>query len=202
MRCSTLVAALGCASALHVATPWQRSVVVARRAGTPTLRLPFLTKDEATTEVKASAPALKLPFFAKEEATVRDAAPQEEEEMSIKTMLQQYGFIAILFHFSVWCTSLATVYALLTIGGSSLPESLSFVQGGAGTEGGDLAGSAGRAAATLGIVEAIGPARLALTVAATPRVSERARQYAVVRDAESWVQLRVKDLTSQFGSGS
>jgi len=111
--------------------------------------------------------------------------------------------LAVAFHFSVWITSLASVYALLTLG---LSESLAGLLGQMGFAAaggmGDAAGVAGRVTATLGIVEAIGPARLALTVAATPRVSERARQYAVVRDAESWVQLRVKDLTSQFGSGS
>ena len=40
----------------------------------------------------------------------------------------------------------------------------------------------GKAAATLAVVEAVGPARLALTVAATPKVSEKAREYQVVRD--------------------
>ena len=34
------------------------------------------------------------------------------------------------------------------------------------------------------VVGADGPARLALTVAATPKVSERARQFKVVRDVE------------------
>jgi hypothetical protein len=45
---------------------------------------------------------------------------------------------------------------------------------------------AARIAATLAVVEAVGPARLALTVAATPTVSESARQFAVVRNVEAW----------------
>ena len=48
------------------------------------------------------------------------------------------------------------------------------------------AGFAGKAAATLAVVEAIGPARLALTVAATPRVSERAREFELVRGIEAF----------------
>ncbi len=111
------------------------------------------------------------------------------------------GALAVVFHFSVWCTSLASVYALLTLG---LADSLAGVLGrlGLGTGAlGDAAGMAGRATATLGIVEAIGPARLALTVAATPKVSERARQYAAVRDAEAWVQARVEALSAKLGAG-
>jgi len=100
---------------------------------------------------------------------------------------------AVVFHFSVWITSLASVYALLTLG---LADSLAAILNSGAL--GDAAGFAGRATATLGIVEAIGPARLALTVAATPKVSEKARQYAAVRDAEAWVSQKVEALTSRF----
>ena len=82
------------------------------------------------------------------------------------------------------CAARATVFALFSSGldvDGLLPDWLS---GDAGGEGAAAAGFAGKAAATLAVVEAIGPARLALTVAATPKVSERARQFKVVRDVE------------------
>lgn len=57
---------------------------------------------------------------------------------------------------------------------------------------------AGRVTATLAIVEAIGPARLALTIAATPSVSEVARQYESVRDLEAWVERRWDALAARW----
>ena len=85
----------------------------------------------------------------------------------------------------MWITCLASVFALLSFGldvDSLLPDWLT--SGGAEEGASAAAGAAGRAAATLAVVEAIGPARLALTVAATPKVSERARQFKLVRDVE------------------
>ena len=110
-------------------------------------------------------------------------AEDSEEELSIKELLSRYGVIALLFHFSVWVTCLTSVFALLSFGldiDALLPDWLLPEDAAAG------AGFAGRAAATLAVVEGIGPARMALTVAATPKVSERARQYQLVRDIEAW----------------
>ena len=108
------------------------------------------------------------------------AAEEEADEMSIGTMLREYGLIALAFHFTVWATCLATVYSALTFGVSpeSLPE---FLQ-----------------PAAVGVVEAIGPARLALTVAATPKVSEVARQYSAVREAEAVVGKAIEGLLSRL----
>ena len=44
------------------------------------------------------------------------AAEEEADEMSIGTMLREYGLIALAFHFTVWATCLATVYSALTFG--------------------------------------------------------------------------------------
>jgi hypothetical protein len=175
----------------------------------PTMRLPFFKGDEEAVKPRKQPtaqrgmvmPVARFGFgkAAKEEIA---EAKEEKEEMSIKALLSEYGLIALVFHFSVWCTSLATVYALLTLG---LADSLAGVLGRLGLDGGALngaAGLAGRATATFGIVEAIGPARLALTVAATPKVSERARQYAAVRDAEAWVQSQIETITAKLGGGS
>ena len=120
------------------------------------------------------------------------ASEAENDELSLKELLTEYGVIALLFHFTVWITSLLTVYTLLSVGVDfdSLPDWLSFLE----TESADAdgfgaaAGYGARIASTLGVVEAIGPARLALTVTATPKVSAKAREYAVVRDLEEWAE--------------
>ena len=104
----------------------------------------------------------------------------------------------VLFHFTVWCASLASVYSILAVGVdldvalASLPEPLAALGDsiGSGAGAASAAGAAGRLTATLAIVEAIGPARLALTVTATPGVSRVARRVQAVRDAEAWVQQR------------
>merc|ERR1719237_1513154 len=95
-------------------------------------------------------------------------------------MLARFGLPALGFHFSVWVACLATVYAALSVAGDadalarSLPD---FVREKLGSEGGEAADSLGKTAATLAIVEVIGPARLALTVAVAPTVAEAARKY-------------------------
>ena len=53
---------------------------------------------------------------------------------------------------------------------------------------------------TLGLVEAIGPARLALTIGATPLISERARQYEFVRSTEALIMERVDGLLARLPS--
>ena len=125
---------------------------------------------------------------------------EEEEELSIKELLSRYGVIALLFHFTVWITCLSSIFALFTFGldaNSLLPAWLlpEDAEGAAGA-----AGVAGRAAATLALVEAIGPARMALTVAATPKVSERAREFAVVRDVESFAASAWEKVTGRAES--
>ena len=51
---------------------------------------------------------------------------------------------------------------------------------------------------TLGIVEVIGPARLALTVAMTPAVSGKVREWEWVREVEGSIQKRVEGLISRL----
>lgn len=131
-------------------------------------------------------------------ASASDAAAEEDEgELSIKELLSRYGVIALLFHFSVWSVCLITVFTLLSLGGDSmLPDWLSGASDG-GEGAAAAAGAAGKVAATLGLVEAVGPARLALTVAATPKVSERAREFEAVRDLEEWAAT----LVAKFSGG-
>lgn len=111
-------------------------------------------------------------------------AAEQEEKLSIQQLLAQYGVIALLFHFTVWVTTITTVYGVLSSGldvSSLLPAELT---GGAAAE---MGAAAGTAAATFAIVEGpLGPPRLALTITATPAVSRKARQFKVVRDVEAF----------------
>jgi len=120
-------------------------------------------------------------------AAATAAANAPKAELSIGELLREYGVIALLFHFTVWCSTCAAAFSALTIAGvgdvtaiSWLPDSL--------REAGEGAGAAGTLAIMLGLVEITGPARLALTVAVTPAVSERAREYEAVRVLETRVQ--------------
>lgn len=106
-----------------------------------------------------------------------------EEEMSIGELLKEYGVIALLFHFTVWCATIALAVSALSLAGSESLSSIPMVPAElllADQPGGGL----GRAAIVLGLVEVTGPPRLALTVAVTPAISGKAREFAVVRDAE------------------
>ena len=146
------------------------------------LPLPRLAvQPAAALAVRAAAVAMAAPPPATSEK-------KEEEELSIRELLSRYGVIALLFHFSVWITCLTSVFALLSFGldiDGLLPDWLLGTDADGATE---AAGAAGRIAATLAVVEGIGPARMALTVAATPKVSEKARQYQLVRDIEAFAE--------------
>ena len=121
----------------------------------------------------------------KEEAEAAAALEEQaDEEMSIGELLREYGVIALLFHFSVWCTTIAGTFAALSLVSPSdllsgipmLPADLLATD--------QPAGGLGRAAVVLALVEVTGPARLALTVAATPSISTKAREIPLVRDVE------------------
>jgi hypothetical protein len=124
------------------------------------------------------------------EIDVKSDSGDEKKHMGIKELLTEYGLIALGFHFSVWVTCLTLTYALLTFG---LDLSALFAM--LGQDSAQGAGVAGRVAATLGLVEVIGPARLALTVTATPKVSGWARQYKAIRDLEQFVQDKWDELS-------
>ena len=136
------------------------------------------------------------------EAAAAAAAEAEEGEMSIKQLLQQYGVIALIFHLTVWISTLSLTYTVLSVAGvANIVSSVPMLAGLLGGEGGDAAAATGSMATfgvTLGFVEAIGPARLALTVAATPAVSERAREFELVRDTEARIMEAASGL---FGEG-
>jgi len=97
------------------------------------------------------------------------------DSMPIGELFKKYGAVGLLFHFTVWVSSLALVYALLA-GNVDLTGLIERLPGGLAEKlGGAASESAGRAGATLAFVEATGPLRLGLTVAATPRIAKALR---------------------------
>ena len=115
------------------------------------------------------------------------AVAAEENELSIKELLTQYGVIALLFHFTARSRALrpsscsSTLASTLTAccpSGSCLER----LRPRAPRARPQPWAWAARLPRRSPLVEAAGPARLALTVAATPKVSEKVREYQVVRD--------------------
>lgn len=175
-----------------------RSVVEPQKTGT--VETPA-SKAAELDEVKAASPS---------EAVLDD---KDDGHMSIPKLLREYGFIALFFHFSVWISSVTVVYSILSTGFElEMPEALQSLFGNSSpAEEADFAEAAtagvgaARVAATLALVEAVGPLRLGLTVAATPSVSKWARQYAAVRRAEGFLMARWEQASAAiagfFGRG-
>ena len=128
---------------------------------------------------------------------------KDGHHLSIGQLLSDYGLIALAFHFTVWISSLATVYTALSMGIQlpEIPEFLAILMKSSGESSetaaataaigtaasagvGGKAAAMARLAATVGLVEVVGPLRLALTVAVTPPLSGYVRQFSVVRDTE------------------
>ena len=130
---------------------------------------------------------------------------KDEGHMNVSKLLREYGIIALFFHFTVWITSLSVTYSLLSSTGVDVEalEALRNLIGGdspEATEGiadaTEAGAGAAKAAATVAIVEALGPLRLGLTIAATPSVSSWARQFEAVRDAENALMGRWESSTA------
>lgn len=109
---------------------------------------------------------------------------EEDKEMSISELLKEYGVIALMFHFTVWCTTIALALTTLSLVGPENLASIPMLPVDM-ISGEQPVGGLGKAAVVLALVEVTGPPRLALTVAVTPVVSKKARSFAVVRDAEA-----------------
>ena len=113
---------------------------------------------------------------------------------------------ALVFHFSVWISTLSVAFAALSASDpatlvAALPgairDRLPDVDGAAAQEGLLLL----RAQVSLGLCEVIGPARLALTVAATPTVAAAARRNAAFAEAEASLNARLRGLLPGGGGG-
>jgi hypothetical protein len=125
--------------------------------------------------------------------------------MSISKLLEEYGLIALTFHFTVWVLCLVSVYSLFSFGLdiSSLPEPISrFLASKEAVDEGatGVASMMGRLGATLAVVEVVGPFRIALTMAATPAVSGVARKVALVRQVEETINGWISAAKAKFRS--
>jgi hypothetical protein len=84
------------------------------------------------------------------------------DSSSMSDVIKKYGVVATVFHSSVYCTTLASVFTAISVGVDveqyigSMPESV---------------GSAGTLAVAWSCTAMTGPARGLLTVLATPRVA-------------------------------
>ena len=141
----------------------------------------------ASFDSMASAPSLHVGDVSNEGDSGGTSLETSEgpHHLGIGALLKDYGVIALLFHFSVWVASIAATYSMLNVADTStLPEAVkSFLPS---AEIGAGAGPA-QIAATLALVEAVGPFRIALTVAVTPSVSKVMRKFAFVRATESTI---------------
>ena len=121
-----------------------------------------------------------------------EAYPQgqdpREEPMTAPQLLQRYGFIALAFHYMVFFITWAAIYGILSfdvIDMASLPPVLASAV--AWFAGGDNAAefeAAGKGGVSFVLLEAIGPARLALDIIATPVLARKLRRYNWVRALE------------------
>ena len=115
-----------------------------------------------------------------------EACTVDDSGLSLKELLRRYGVVALLFHFTVWISTMSMGYAALSVGDpatlithlpvvirEALPVDVVDPEGAAAAAGG-LALL--KLQVSLAICEVVGPARLALTVAATPAVSGALRQ--------------------------
>lgn len=108
----------------------------------------------------------------------------------VKLILREYGVPAVLTHFSGWVVSMTLFYSLLSAGVdlktliSLLPADIK--------DHVDLAGAAGLVRLQLSwlATEALGPARLGLTLAITPEISRYMRQYQPTRNLEAFLVRR------------
>ena len=112
-------------------------------------------------------------------------------------VLRKYGVVALVFHFSVWLTTLSASVAALSVYDTStlleaLPEPLR----------GQIPLSNGAATlpVALALCEVVGPARLALTVAATPAVAGALRENRRFVELEDSVNERLLGLLPGGGS--
>jgi len=140
-----------------------------RVGGTPLMAL----RDDTADLVKPVEPLSSL----ENSERSRRSPAASQGHMSLTELLKDYGVVALGFHFTVWVLTVALTFTALSLVGTSLLAELPAwmpVDAEAGV-------GAGKVAITFGIVEAIGPARLALTVAATPSIAARLQKVPIAR---------------------
>ena len=147
----------------------------------------------AVVTTRAFAPPTRPHFVQKRQQPTRVAplALGGTDGEGLGDVLRKYGVVALVFHFSVWLTTLSASVAALSVYDTStlleaLPEPLR----------GQIPISSGAATlpVALALCEVVGPARLALTVAATPAVAGALRSNARFVELEDSVNERLVEL--------
>ena len=162
------------------------------------MRPPLLVLCATVVTTNAFAPT--RPHFLQKQQQPTRVAPLAlggKDGEGLGDVLRKYGVVALVFHFSVWVTTLSASVAALSVYDTStlleaLPEPLR----------GQLPLSSGAATlpVALALCEVVGPARLALTVAATPAVASTLRSNARFVELEDSVNERLLELLPGGGS--
>ena len=126
------------------------------------------------------------------------ALVKKEGEPGLGDVLRKYGVVALVFHFSVWLTTLSASVAALSVYDTTtlleaLPEPLR-------SQLPSQSSGAATLPVALALCEVVGPARLALTVAATPAVASTLRSNARFVELEDSVNERLLKLLPGGGS--
>ena len=163
------------------------------------MRPPLLVLCAAVVATHAFAPPPRTNIVGKKQQQPTRVAPLAlgGKEGGLGDVLRKYGVVALVFHFSVWVTTLSASVAALSVYDTStlleaLPEPLR----------GQIPLSSGAATlpVALALCEVVGPARLALTVAATPAVASTLRSNARFVELEDSVNERLLELLPGGGS--
>ena len=153
----------------------------------------------AVVTTRAFAPPTRPHFVQKRQQPTRVAplALGGKDGEGLGDVLRKYGVVALVFHFSVWLTTLSASVAALSVYDTTtlleaLPEPLR----------GQIPLSSGAATlpVALALCEVVGPARLALTVAATPAVAGALRENRRFVELEDSVNERLLELLPGGGS--
>ena len=120
------------------------------------------------------------------------ALVKKEGEPGLGDVLRKYGVVALVFHFSVWLTTLSASVAALSVYDTTtlleaLPEPLR-------SQLPSQSSGAATLPVALALCEVVGPARLALTVAATPAVAGALRENRRFVELEDSVNERLLEL--------
>ncbi len=162
------------------------------------MRPPLLVLCAAVVTTHAFAPPTR-PLIKRQQQPTRVAplALGGKDGEGLGDVLRKYGVVALVFHFSVWLTTLSASVAALNVYDTStlleaLPEPLR----------GQIPLSNGAATlpVALALCEVVGPARLALTVAATPAVASALRENRRFVELEDSVNERLLELLPGGGS--
>ena len=165
------------------------------------MRTPLLVLCAAVVTTHAFAPPPRPQQLAQKRQQPTRVAPLAlggKDGEGLGDVLRKYGVVALVFHFSVWVTTLSASVAALSVYDTTtlleaLPEPLR-------SQLPSQSSGAATLPVALALCEVVGPARLALTVAATPAVAGALRSNARFVELEDSVNERLLELLPGGGS--